>query len=338
MHKTSGNLMALLPGLLLAVAVAALAMLVERMQLRWLGRPWIDALVFAIALGTLLRTASPLPAHADAGIAFAAKLPLEVAIVLLGASVSFSAVGAAGGVLLGLIAATVLLAIGIGYGIGRLLGLPARLATLVACGNAICGNSAIVAAAPVIDADSDEVAASIAFTAALGIVVVLALPLALPLFGLDQRHYGILAGMTVYAVPQVLAATLPVGAISAQVGALVKLMRVLMLGPVLLLLGLLGGRPGAARLPLHRVLPWFVLGFVGMMLLRSSGLLPLTLADAAQRVSVLLTLLTLLAMAALGLSVNLRSVLASGGRVLAAGALSLLALAAISALLVWWLP
>lgn len=326
---------ALWPGLLLAIAVAALASLAERAQLRWLGRPWIDALVLAIALGTLLRTALPLPARADAGIASAAKLPLEVAIVLLGASVSVSAVGAAGGLLLGLIAATVLLAIGLGYGIGRLLGLPARLATLVACGNAICGNSAIVAAAPVIDADSDAVAASIAFTAALGIVVVLALPLAVPLFGLDQRHYGILAGMTVYAVPQVLAATLPVGAVSAQVGALVKLMRVAMLGPVMVLLGLSAGRPGAARLPLHRLLPWFVLGFGGMMLLRASGLLPLALADAAQRVS---ALLTLVAMAALGLSVNLRSVLASGGRVLAAGTLSLLVLGGLSALLLCWLP
>ncbi|MFC6838643.1 putative sulfate exporter family transporter [Xanthomonas theicola] len=98
------------------------------------------------------------------------------------------------------------------------------------CGNSICGNSAILAAAMMIDADADQVAASIAFTAALRIAVVLALPLAVPLFGLDQRHYGILAGMIVYAVPQVLAAMLPVGAASAQVGALVKLTRVMMLG------------------------------------------------------------------------------------------------------------
>jgi uncharacterized integral membrane protein (TIGR00698 family) len=335
MRKMEGRDKTLWPGVLLAAAVAALAMLAERAQLRWLGRPWVDALVFAIVFGTLLRTAVRLPARVHDGIAFAAKLPLEVAIVLLGASVSVSAIGAAGGVLLGAIAAIVLLAIGIGYGIGRLLGLPARLATLVACGNAICGNSAIVAAAPVIEADSDEVAASIAFTAALGIVVVLVLPLAAPLFGLDDRHYGILAGMTVYAVPQVLAATLPVGAVSAQVGAMVKLMRVVMLGPVMLLLGLVVGRPGAARLPLHRLVPWFVLGFIGMLLLRSSGLLPSAVAQSAQRVA---TDLTLVAMAALGLSVNLRSVLASGGRVLAAGTLSLLALAAISLLLVHSLP
>ncbi len=335
MYTMGWNVRRLLPGVTLAVVIALLAWLVEWAQLQWLGRRWIDALVFAIVLGTLLRTACTLPSCVHDGIAFAAKLPLELAIVLLGATVGLAAIGAAGGWLLLTIAVVVLLAIGIGYGIGRAFGLPSRLATLVACGNAICGNSAIVAAAPVIDADSQDVAASIAFTAALGIVVVLVLPLTVPLLDLDQHHYGILAGMTVYAVPQVLAATLPVGAVSAQVGTLVKLMRVVMLGPVLLLLGVLSGRRQTQRRPLHALVPWFVFGFIGMMGLRACGLLPALLVDVAQSGS---SLLTLLAMAALGLSVNLRAMLASGGRVLAAGALSLLALASISVLLLRWLP
>ncbi len=335
MHAPLHRPSTLLPGLALAIGVAALAWLAERAQLQWLGRRWIDALVFAIVLGTLLRTAWRLPPSTHAGIAFAAKLPLELAIVLLGASVGIGAIGAAGGLLLAAIAAVVLLAIAIGYGIGRALGLPSRLATLVACGNAICGNSAIVAAAPVIDADSDDVAAAIAFTAALGVLVVLLLPLAVPVLGLDQRHYGILAGLTVYAVPQVLAATVPVGALSAQVGALVKLMRVLMLGPVMLLLGLVRGGSSTQRRPAHALVPWFVVGFVGMMGLRALGVLPALLIEAAQSLSLLFTLV---AMAALGLSVNLRTVLASGGRVLAAGTLSLLALASLSVLLLRWLP
>ena len=58
-----------------------------------------------------------------------------------------------------------------------MLRLPQRMAMLVACGNSICGNSAIAAVAPVIGADADDVAASIAFTAVLGVIVVLALPL-----------------------------------------------------------------------------------------------------------------------------------------------------------------
>ena len=119
-----------------------------------------------------------------------------------------------GPMLLG-IASVVAVAILASYGIGRLLGLPVRMALLVACGNSICGNSAIAAVAPVIGADGDDVAASIAFTAVLGVLAVLGLPLLAPLLGLSGHQYGVLAGLTVYAVPQVLAATAPVIAITA---------------------------------------------------------------------------------------------------------------------------
>ena len=108
------------------------------------------------------------------------------------------------------------------------------MAVLIACGNSICGNSAIAAVAPVIGADSDDVASSISFTAVLGVVVVLVLPLLVPILQLSLTQYGVLAGLTVYAVPQVLAATLPIGALSNQVGTVIKVARVLMLGPVLL--------------------------------------------------------------------------------------------------------
>ena len=92
--------------------------------------------------------------------------------------------------------------------------------------------------APVIGADGDDVASSIAFTAVLGVVMVLGLPLLVPVLQLSLTQYGVLAGLTVYAVPQVLAATLPIGALSNQVGTVVKLVRVLMLGPVVLALSL----------------------------------------------------------------------------------------------------
>ena len=84
------------------------------------------------------------------------------------------------------------------------------MATLIACGNSICGNSAIAAVAPVIGAEGKDVAAAIGFTAVLGVGVVLGLPLccrspSAP----DARAFGVFAGLTVYAVPQVLAATTP---------------------------------------------------------------------------------------------------------------------------------
>jgi uncharacterized integral membrane protein (TIGR00698 family) len=268
------------------------------------------------------------PAACDAGVRFSAKAVLEVAVMLLGASVSAGAIVAHGVPLLGGIAVAVVLAIAFSYAVGRSLRLPHELAVLVACGNSICGNSAIAAVAPVIDADGEDVASSIAFTAVLGVVVVLALPLLDRILVLTPLQYGVFAGMTVYAVPQVLAAAAPVSQISLQVGTLVKLVRVLMLGPVVLGLSLCR-RDGGRRqsLPLTQLVPWFIVGFLVLMTLRSAGALPHAVLGPAHAAS---GWLTSMSMAALGLGVDARAVLRAGGRVTTTVVVSLVGLGVIS--------
>lgn len=302
-------------GLALAICIALVAYFAPDNQ----------QLVFAILLGTAFNTIFGLAQTLRPGVGFAAKPVLEAAIVLLGASISAADLSGMGWVLILGAVGAVVTAIPLSYLVGRVLGLPTRLAMLVACGNSICGNSAIVAAAPVIRANADEVTAAIAFTAGLGIAVVLLLPYLGEVLRVDGAEYGILAGMTVYAVPQVLAATAPVGLVSAQVGTLVKLTRVLMLGPVVLALGLLQGRNAALRL--SQLLPWFVVGFLGMIVLRNLGAFPVSVLSSFHTVS---EALTLVAMAGLGLLVDLRSLLSSGGRVLAAGAVSLAGIGALA--------
>lgn len=334
----------LLPGLALCLAVSIGAIILERMEAALFGRAWLEALVLAILIGTAVRTAWTPGTRWFPGIAFSAKILLELAVVLLGASVSAATILAAGaGLLLG-IAGVVCLAIASSYLIGRMLGLPTRMTLLVACGNSICGNSAIAAVAPVIGADGDDVAASIGFTAVLGVIVVLTLPLLAFGLHLSGYQFGALAGLTVYAVPQVIAAAAPGGAAAVQLGTLVKLVRVLMLGPVCLALSLVapklreetdelpphvtaGERPARGRPPLHHLVPWFILGFLGLVGLRSCGLVPhaaLAPANGAAR------LLTVISMAALGLGVDVRTVAHAGGRVTAAVVLSLLLLGVIS--------
>lgn len=313
--------MAVLPGLGLALGVTALALGAETLQERLLGARYFDGLVLAILAGTLIHTLVGLAPCFVAGVQFASKTILEIAVVLLGGTISAAALAQSGIELIAAVAVVVLLALTASYLVGRWLGLDDRLATLVACGNSICGNSAIMATAPVIEAPAEDVAASIAFTAALGIVVVLLLPLAFGALGLTQWQYGVVAGLSVYAVPQVLAATGPVGVMSTQVGTLVKLMRVLMLGPAVLFVGLRHGRQGVVRFSL--LVPWFIVGFLLAMAARSSGLLPEPTLQPLQQAS---SCLTLISMAALGLSVDLRTVLSSGGRVLAAGFISILVL------------
>ena len=327
----------LIPGLLLCAVVTVAAYGLAQAEAVLFGRAWLESLVLAILLGTTLRTLVPLSSRWDAGIHFSAKILLELAVLLLGATVSASALLANGWKLLSGIAGVVVLAIGCSYAIGRLSGLPAKLALLIACGNSICGNSAIAAVAPVIDADGQDVAASISFTAVLGVIVVLLLPLAMPLLSLSASQYGVFAGLTVYAVPQVLAATSAVSLTSVHVGTLVKLVRVLMLGPVVLLLSLFG--PQAAHAPrqklrLSALLPWFIAGFLVLMALRSADLLPHALLHPAELGS---SVLTVMSMAALGLGVDARSVLRAGGRVTMVVVLSLLVLCAISLALIHFL-
>ena len=339
----------LLPGVLLCVLVTAAAAVLQRVEVGFAGEPYLEALVLAILLGVAIRTVWAPGARFRAGIGFCAKALLEVAVVLLGASVSARTVLALGPALLGGIVAVVAVAIATSYAICRALGLGQRMAILVACGNSICGNSAIAAVAPLIGADGDDVASSIAFTAVLGVVVVLLLPLLVPLLAMSLTQYGVLAGLTVYAVPQVLAATLPIGALSNQVGTVVKLVRVLMLGPVVLVLSLLTrglreetdeaavgvsagerpqrGRPKRGRPVLRELVPWFIVGFLAVLALRSAGAIP---AALLRPLAVAANLLTTVSMAALGLGVDVRVVAQAGVRVAAAVTLSLVVLGAIS--------
>ena len=331
----------LAPGVVLCLAVALFAILSQGLETRLFGRAWLEGLVIAILAGTAIRSVwTPAPAL-QAGIDFSARTLLEFAVVLLGASVSAATILSVGPGLLAGTVAVVAVAIGVSYGLGRLFRLPHRMAVLIACGNSICGNSAIAAVAPIIEADGDEVSASIAFTAILGVAVVLILPLIGALLHITELQYGALAGLTVYAVPQVIAATAPVGLVATQVGTLVKLVRVLTLGPVCVVLSILtalrrdgrarsaGSAPveGRSQLSIRRLVPWFIVGFLLMVLARSLNLIP---AVALTPIGHAAGILTVISMAALGLSTDVRVVARSGVRVSVVVTLSLLALAAIS--------
>ncbi len=323
----------LLPGLLVCVLITIAATLLQGIEVHFTGQPYLEALVLAILLGVAIRTLWTPGPRWHPGINFSAKFVLELAIVMLGASVSVHTILALGPILIVGIACIVAVAIGASYLICRALGLPQRMAILIACGNSICGNSAIAAIAPVIGADGDDIASSISFTAVLGVVVVLTLPLLVPILHLSLTQYGVLAGLTVYAVPQVLAATLPIGALSNQVGTVIKLVRVLMLGPVVLGFSLFFGRLRPAQIQpntrprVHELVPWFIIGFLVMLVARSLDLIPAALLPAITRTA---AGLTTVAMAALGLGVDVRVVARTGLRVTLAVTVSLIFLGLLS--------
>jgi uncharacterized integral membrane protein (TIGR00698 family) len=348
-NRVKQKLSELTPGIFFCVFLTMLAFLLQSIERRLVGEAYLEALVLAILLGVIVRTFWTPTRRWTAGIHFSSKLLLEFAVVLLGASISTATVFALGPAMLVGIACVVSLAIASSYSICRGLGLPLRMAILIACGNSICGNSAIAAVAPVIGANSDDVASSIAFTAVLGVAVVLGLPFLVPVLNLSLKQYGVLAGLTVYAVPQVLAATLPIGALSNQVGTVVKLVRVLMLGPVVLGLSFISGklreepvetssagraardRPKAARPRFHELVPWFIIGFLLVAAARSLGLIPQSLLAPLASTAAILTTVS---MAALGLGVDMRVVAKAGAQVTTAVTASLIVLGLISFILI----
>ena len=325
-----------LPGFLLCVVVTAVANGMAWTEAMLFGRSWIEPLVIAILVGTIIRSLWTPPAYLQSGISYSGKQVLEFAVVLLGSSVSAEAIISAGPELFLSVFVLVYAAITASYFICRSLKLSTNMSILIACGNAICGNSAIAAISPIIRASQSEVASSISFTAILGVITVLSLPFLYDALNMTMTQFGTLAGLTVYAVPQVLAATVPVGPVAVQVGTLVKLMRVLMLGPVCLILSVIYHRngqreSGATKFGFGKMVPWFIIGFILMLAARSIGLIPEGLVAP---ISLVASLLTTVAMAALGLGVDVRVVARAGGRVTAAVTLSLAMLAVTSIILI----
>jgi uncharacterized integral membrane protein (TIGR00698 family) len=296
-------------------------------------------MVLAILLGMAVANLVRLPAATAPGVGFSAKGLLDVAVALLGATLSWSALQALGGGLFGVIAVVVLAALVLTYALARSLGLHRRLALLIAAGNSICGNSAIAAVAPIVGAKPSDVAAAIALTALIGVGAVLALPWAVIGFGMAEADYAVLTGLTVYAVPQVIAAAAPFGAGVIALATLVKLARVVMLGPLTLVLSLVahrfaepGEERGRGRPALY--LPWFIIAFALLAGLRSVGLVS---EDLAVWLGWLSKQLATVAMAALGLGVRLATLREVGPRVAVASVgatlvLLLLALGAVQVL------
>ncbi len=318
------------PGVALCTIIALVAFGLEMLERTLLGGAWLERLVLAILVGAVVRAVwTPGPIW-QPGLRFSCKVVLEVSVVLIGAMVSAQVLVGAGPLLILGTVGLVAMSVPISYGIGRGFGLSHRLSILIACGNSICGNSAIAAVAPTIGADAEDVACSIAFTAVLGVATVLALPLCAAFFHLKPQAFGVFAGLTVYAVPQVLAATAAGGAVAMQAGTIVKLMRVLMLGPVVLTIALLNGKPALSgcRAGMPSLIPWFIIGFCVMAGLRSAGAIsPLAASTAMSSAGAL----TAVAMAALGLSIDFRCVARAGSRTVMVVTLSLMALGGLAA-------
>jgi len=326
-----------LPGLAVCLAIALVASGAAAAEHYFIGAATLDAHVIAILIGCAIRTGLPVPAFLEFGIGFAGKGLLDLGIAFLGASLSVQVLQSAAPLFVMLVALLVVLAVAFGYIIGRVFGLPAKLSLLIACGNSICGNSAIATVAPLIGANARDVISAVAFTAILGIPLVIIMPVAAALLHVDPRQYGIFVGLTVYSVPQVLAAAIPAGVAATQIATLTKLIRILLLAPVAVICGFLFNNDPSRRRSLRAGLmpPWFIILFFAFAAARSLGFLSVPVITAMSLTS---NALTLVAMAALGLSADAKVLRGSGGQILGATLVSMAVLAGLSVLVIGLAP
>ncbi|TNM64322.1 putative sulfate exporter family transporter [Streptomyces sp. NP160] len=316
-----------LPGLAVAAVATAVAFGVS-----WLV-PGLGPTTVAVVLGLVVANAGLQRAVLAPGTAFASRRLLRTAVVLLGLQLPLGAVLALGWEGLLVVVVTVAVTFAGTLLLGRALGLPPGRGLLVSTGFSICGASAIAAVEPLARARKDDVTTAVALVTLCGSLAILVLPpLAGPL-GLDPVAFGAWVGASVHDVGQVVATASRVDG-ALQTAVVVKLARVALLAPLVAGVGLAarraartadGGDDAArARVPL---LPLFVVGFLVAVAVRSTGLVPAGLLEAAQVVQ---TVLLVAALYALGTGIRLRVLARTGARSLVLGLASWVLVAAVA--------
>lgn len=303
-----------IPGAMLSLALAAIAFWLATLP----GLKVMGPLTVALLVGIGWRAAAGLPEALVAGTKFSARTILRLGIVLMGARLDFGLVAQAGPKVLFLDVVMIALGIlGIAW-IARRFGVDAKLATLLAVGTSICGASAVAAAAPVTRAQEDDVTLAVALCGILGTVGVLFYVLLGPFLGLTSMQLAVMSGSTLHEVAQVMAAAFTWGTGPGDMGTLVKLTRVVLLAPALVVLGIVTGG-GVQHMKFswkEPPVPWFVVGFLAVGVVGSLGGLPAIARTWLSNTSVFLMVM---AMAAMGLNTHLEMVKRAGLKVIYAG-------------------
>lgn len=355
MRGAAGRAFELLPGLALAVGVTLASSWLARglgaglLRLQGLDPSGRASPVSGISVAILLGLAAANTLGTSdlfrPGLGFAVRRILRLGIILVGVRLSFLDVVRLGAWGVPVVAVLIAAALALTTAFARALGLPDRLGTLAAAATAICGVTAAVAIGPAIDAEEREVAYTVANVTLFGLLAMLTYPyLAHGLFGAGSGAVGLFLGTGIHDTSQVMGAALSYKELfrddaALQVAAVTKLTRNVFLMAVVPALAFLHARRGgfaAARAPVGKLFPVFVLGFLAMAIARSAGDAGLAAGgralgafDAAAWKSATKTVgetwaaaALAIAMAGVGLSTNLRAFRTMGVRPLYVGALS----------------
>lgn len=311
------------PGFGLALAVALVATGLGRLE-PVIGGP-VFGIVVGIVAGALLHPGKQL----RPGMAFAAGPVLKASVVVLGATLSLSQVVTVGLGSLPVMLGTLAVALVGAWLLGRAIGVRGDTQVLIGVGTAICGASAIAAATAVLKPKPSVVAYAIGTIFTFNVIAVLAFPPLGHLFGMDAQSFGLWAGTAINDTSSVVAAGYSFSSDAGPYAVVIKLTRTLTLIPIVIALAVFAARREAQQdragegfswraLPWRKLLPVFLLGFLIAATLDTLGVFPTSTHSA---ITLLGTFMITIALAGIGLGLNVGELRATGVRPLLLGAM-----------------
>lgn len=310
-----------IPGILLSVAIAALACFIESI----IPIHLIGSAVIAMFIGMILNYFLRNTKIFASGIKITSKKILKLAIILLGLSLNINTILNVGKMSLLVMVFTLLTCFGGGYFIGKMLGLNWKLSNLISAGTGICGGSAIAAIAPTIDADDNDVAYAMSATFLFDMAMILLFPIMGRALGMTDEAFGIWAGTAVNDTSSVVATGYAFSEGAGDFATMVKLTRTLAIIPTVVTFAFIqlrlkkkeaiaqskDGSALKANFKITKIFPWFILGFLAMSIVASIFAIPAEVVSGTKSVS---KFLMVSALAAIGLNTSFSNMKKSGIR------------------------
>ena len=327
-------------GILLCLAVAVPSWFAGKLL------PVVGGPVAAIIAGMIITNFIKDKSCFEAGIRFTSKKILQYAVVLLGFGLNLNVIIQTGAQSLPIICLTISASLIIAYVMHRVMHVPDNISVLVAVGSSVCGGSAIAAAAPVIDADDEEVAQAISVIFFFNVLAAVFFPMLGTALGFSRTSgeaFGIFAGTAINDTSSVTAAASTwdsmygLGSATLDKAVTVKLTRTLAIIPITLVLALLrahGARKaGGGSFSMKKVFPFFILYFIAASIITTIAVNLGISANVFNPLKELSKFFIILAMAAIGINTNIVRLLKSGGKPIILGACCWAGITAVSLLM-----
>lgn len=298
-----------LPGLSAAVLVAVIAELISNA----LPVHLISASVIALFIGMGIHAIHKPGDRLMPGMKFTSKKILKFAIILLGASLNISTIVHVGSVSLIVMIFTLSTCFGLGYFVGKALGLNWKTSNLISAGTGICGGSAIAAIAPVIQAADLDIAFAMSATFLFDMVMIVLFPFMGKALGMTDVAFGLWSGTAVNDTSSVVATGYAFSEAAGDFAVMVKLTRTLAIIPVVIIFSIIHTKlkqkqqqsteKASMKSSLKSAFPLFIIFFLAMAAINSFGLIPASIAGAMKTLS---KFLMVCALAAIGLNTSFR--------------------------------